>query len=212
VQVLLCQGCNVLGFLANPGPFEQNREPAYDLKKVSSQKILVWVEALPVSGASSEVTAMLHKSICARLIKNVGISEKYLITQDPLITSSYKPSQKPEEIGRQAGAGIVLYVRLEEFDVINLHSNTIYSGQMKARAFLIRSENGEILCPQQNPKGIVADVATEMATKGREEMVLLISDSAAHCIVRYFYSCPAYEYQVNEERSTMNEMIRQDVY
>jgi hypothetical protein len=211
VQVLLCQGCNIFGFLANPGPFEQKIPPECELKSHVSDKMLVWVEALPGSGASSEVAAKLHQSIQGRLIKNAGISKKYILTQDPFITSAYDPSQKPEVIGRQAGAGVVLYVRLEEFDVINLHSNTIFSGQMKARAFLIRSENGEILCPTE-PAGIVADVATEMTTKGRENMIFILGDAAAHCIVRRFYPCPKYEYMVNEERSTMNEMIRQDVY
>jgi hypothetical protein len=211
VQVLLCQGCNIFGFLANPGPFEQKIPPECELKSNAAQKILVWVEALPGSGASSEVAAKLHQSICGRLIKNAGISKKNILTQDPFITSAYDISQKPEEIGRRAGAGVVLYVRLEEFEAINLHSNTIFSGQMKARAFLIRSENGEILCPKE-PAGIVADVATEMTTKGRENIIFVLGDAAAHCIVRRFYACPKYEYMVNEERSTMNEMIRQDVY
>jgi hypothetical protein len=211
VQVLLCQGCNIFGFLANPGPFEQSLEPAFKLKSVADQKILVWVEALPRSGASSEVAGRLQHSIQARLVKNVGIAKKYLLTHDPFITAAFNPYQKPEEIGRKAGAGVILYVRLEEFEAVNLHSNTIYSGQMKARAFLIRSEDGEILCPEEST-GIVADVATEMMSKGRGDIILLLSDAAAHCIVRHFYPCPKYEYQVNEERSTLNEMIRQDVY
>jgi hypothetical protein len=211
VQVLLCQGCNIFGFLASPGPFEQKLPPECELKTNAAQKILVWVEALPGSGAGSEVAGVLHQCIQGRLIKNAGISQKYLLTMDPFFTSAYDPSKKPEEIGRQAGAGVVLYVRLEEFEAINLHSNTIYSGQMRARAFLIRSENGEILCPKES-EGILADVATEMATKGREDLIDVLSDAAAHCIVRRFYACPKYEYLVNEERSTMNEMIRQDVY
>jgi hypothetical protein len=211
VQIVLCQGCNVLGFLASPGPFEQKLPPQCEIKKVTSGKILVWVEALPGSGASAEVTEKLHQALKTRLTKKAGISKKDLLTMDPLFTSAYNPSQKPEEIGRKAGAGSVLYVRLEEYDIVSLHSNTIFSGQMKARAFLIRSENGEVVCPE-DPAGILADVGTETTAKGREEVLQVIADAAAHCIVRSFYPCPKYEYQINEERSIMNEMIRQEVY
>jgi hypothetical protein len=211
VQVLLCQGCNIFGFLANPGAFEQKVSPTCELKNNAKEKLLVWVEALPGSGAGSEVAGLLNQSIQARLIKKAGVSKKNMLTQDPFITSAYDPTQKPEEIGRQAGAGNVLYVRLEEFEVVNLHSNTIFSGQMKARAFLISSATGEILCPKES-EGIVADVASEMTTKGREDIITILSDATAHCIVRRFYPCPKYEYMVNEERSTIKEMIRQDVY
>jgi hypothetical protein len=211
VQVLLCQGCNIFGFLANPGPYEQTVPIECELNKIAEQKLLVWVEALPGSGANSEIVKRLNQSILARLIKNAGVSEKYILAQDTLITSAYNPSQSPAQIGRQAGAGVILYVRLEEFEVINLHSDKIYSGQMKARAFLINSQNGDVLCPKA-AEGIVADVATELETNGREDIINLLSDAAAHCIVRRFYSCSKYEYQVNEERSTLNEMIRQDVY
>jgi hypothetical protein len=145
------------------------------------------------------------------MIAKAGISKKYILTENPLLTSAYNPFQKPETLGQKAGAGYVLYVRLEEFEALNLHSDTIYSGQMKARAFLIQSSDGKVLCPDSS-EGIIADVSSEMDNKGREKIVAIISDAAAHCIVRHFYSCPKYEYKVNEERSTMNEMIRQEVY
>ena len=211
VQLFLCQGCNIFGFLATPGPFEQKIPPDCDLKAMAAQKIFVWVEALPGSGANAEVAKRLNQSVLVRLEKNAGISGKYLIAQDTLSASAYGPSQSPAELGQRVGAGLVLYVRLEEFEAINLHGGKIYSGQMRARAVLIDSRSGKILCPA-GAEGIVADVATELATKGREELVVSLSDSAAHCIVRRFYSCPKSEYRVNEERSTLNEMIRQDVY
>jgi hypothetical protein len=211
VQVLLCQGCNVLGLLANPGPFEQKIPAECELKPIAAQKIFVWVEALPGSGANSEIAGRLNQSILVRLVKNAGVSKKYILTQDTLVTSAYNPSQGPGQIGQQAGAGAVFYVRIEEFELINLHGDKIYSGQMKARAFLVNSQNGEVLCPKE-AEGIIADVATELTTKGRDDIILVLSDAAAHCIVRRFYPCPKNEYKVDEERSTMNEMIRQEVY
>lgn len=211
VQVLLCQGCNIFGFLANPGFYEQKIPAGYELKKNAEQKLYVWVEALPGSGAASDVTDRLNQCIIAQLIKKAGISKKYIVIQDDTINSSYNPFQSPAQLGRQMGAGLVLYVRLEEFSMINLHSDKIYSGQMKARAFLIRSSTEETLYPQEKT-GIVADVSTDFITKGREELIGVLSNAASHCIVRRFYSCSKYEYQVNEERSTLNEMIQQDVY
>ena len=211
VQVLLCQGCNIFGFLASPGPFEEKVATECELKSKAAQKILVWVEALPGSGADSETADRLHSVIRGRLTSKAGISKKYILTQNPPVTSVHVLPQTPEDAGREAGAGFVLYVRIEEYSIDNLHSDTIYTGQMAVRAFLIQSEDGEVICPKEEG-GIAADLTVDMSTKGRKYVVDILNDSAAHCIVRRFYRCPKYEYQVNEERSTMNEMIKQDVY
>jgi hypothetical protein len=211
VQVLLCQGCNIIGFLVNPTDFEQKIPPECKLKDIAEQKVFIWVEPLPGSGANSESAGRLSLSILSRLKKNAGISPKYILMQNALTGPIPSPFQSPAEIGQQVGAGFVLYVRLEEFSVINLHSDKIYSGQMKTRAFLINSQNGEVLCPKEK-EGIVADLVADMTTQGRDDITSVLNDAAAHCIVRRFYPCPKNEYQVNEERSTLNEMIRQEVY
>jgi hypothetical protein len=211
VQVLLCQGCNVFGFLATPGAFEEKVPPTCELKKYAEQKLFIWVEALSGSGADTGIADRLNQSIMVQVAKKVGVPKKNILTRDSLSLSSSASYQTPDQIGRQAGAGVVLYVRLEIFEVINMHSNTIYSGQMRARAFLIDSKDGKVICPVES-NGIVSDVATELMTSGRDGIINRLIDTTAHCIVRRFYPCPKSEYQVNEERSTMNEMIRQDVY
>jgi hypothetical protein len=211
VQLFLCQGCNIFGFLATPGPFEKGVTPDCDLKPLLKQKtVFVWAESLPGSGADAGVARQLNQAILTQLRKKAGISEKSLLTQAALHTAVYDRSQTPAALGRQAGADLVLYVRLEEFEVINLHGDKIYSGQMLARAILIDSQTEKIVCPA-GAEGIVADVATDLSTVGREDMVMTLSAAAAHCIVRHFYTCPKNEYRVNEERSTLNEMIQEDV-
>jgi hypothetical protein len=208
VQLFLCQGCNIFGFLATPGPFENVVKPSCDLKSMLKQKTLfVWVESLPGSGADAGVAEQLNQAILTQLSKKAGISEKSLLTQH---TAVYDPSQTPAALGRQAGAELVLYIRLEDFEVIKLHGNKIYSGQMRARAVLIDSQTEKIVCPM-DAEGLVADVAMDLSTEGRENLVMTLNAAAAHCIVRHFYTCTKNEYRVNEERSTLNEMIQEDV-
>lgn len=212
VQMFLCQGCTILGFLTTPGPFEKGIKPNCDLKSLLQQKTLfVWVESLPGSGADAGVAGQLNQAILAQLRKKARISEKNLLPQTASYPAVYGRSQTPAALGRQAGAGLVLYVRLENFEVINLHGDKIYSGQMRARAVLIDSQTEKIVCPEE-AKGIVADVATDLSTGGREDLVITLSTAAAHCVVRHFYTCPKQEYRINEERSTLNEMIQEDVY
>jgi hypothetical protein len=211
VQLFLCQGCSIFGFLATPGPFEEKVKPACELKTLLQQKTLfVWVESLPGSGADAGVAGQLNQAILAQLREKAGISEKSLLTQSALHTAVYALSQTPAALGRQAGAELVLYIRLEDFEVINLHGDKIYSGQMRARAVLIDSQTEKIVCPK-DAEGIVADVATDLSTEGREDLVITLSTAAAHCVVRHFYTCSKNEYRVNEERSTLNEMIQEDV-
>jgi hypothetical protein len=212
VQMFLCQGCTLFGFLAEPGQYEKKIKPDYDLKSnLKEKKLLVWVEALPGSGADVGIAKQLNQAILSQLRKKAGIADKAILAQDTLYTAAYDPSQSPAAIGRQAGAGMVLYVRLEDFENLELHKEKICSGQMRARAVLIDSQSEEILCPTDS-RGLVAEVATELATDGRESLTLTLNAAAAHCIVRHFYVCPRTEYKVNEERSTLNEMIREDVY
>jgi hypothetical protein len=212
VQLFLCQGCTILGFLTTPGPFEKGIAPACDLRTLLKQKAMfVWVESLPGSGADAGVAQQLNQAILTQLRKKVRISEKNLLTQAASHPAVYGRSQTPAALGRQAGAELVLYVRLENFEVINLHGDKIYSGQMRARAVLIDSQTEKIVCPK-DAEGIVADVATDLSTEGRENLVITLTAAAAHCVVRHFYTCPKQEYRINEERSTLNEMIQENVY
>jgi hypothetical protein len=55
-------------------------------------------------------------------------------------------------------------------------------------------------------------VVTDLSTGGREDLVITLSAAAAHCVVRHFYICSKQEYRINEERSTLNEMIQENVY
>ena len=212
VQMFLCQGCTILGFLTTPGPFEKGVAPACDLRTLLKQKTMfVWVESLPGSGADGRVAGQLNQAILTQLRKKARISEKSLLTQDTPHAAVYALSQTPAALGRQVGAGLVLYVRLEDFEAINLHGDKIYSGQMRARAVLIDSQTEKIVCPM-DAEGIVADVATDLSTEGRENLVITLTAAAAHCVVRHFYTCSRHEYRVNEERSTLNEMMQEDVY
>lgn len=207
----LCGGCDVAGLLVNPGAYEQKLKPGYDLKPQSKRKILVWVDSSPGSGAASREVETLTAALVAQLTGKVGVSKKDIIIQLNTDALSHDISARPEKLAAQAGAELALYVHIESFQAINLHSDTIYTGNMLSRGVLLDVKNGQTLWPQQGG-GMVADVSIETTSKGRDDLLEQLCKASAHCLVRDLYACPKTEYKINQERSALNEMIRQEVY
>jgi len=211
VFLTLCGGCNIFGLLATPGAYEQKLKPGYDLKPQSKRKILVWVDPSPGSGAASKEVDAMTASLVGQLTSKVGVSKKDIIIQLNSAVLSRDISARPEKLAAQAGAELVLYVHIESFEANNLHSDTIYSGSMLSRGVLLDVKNGQTLWPQQT-SGIVAEVSIETTSKGRDDLLERLCKASAHCLVRDLYACPNTEYKINEERSALNELIRQEVY
>jgi hypothetical protein len=211
VCLTLCGGCNIIGLLANPGAYEQKLKPGYDLKPQSKRRILVWVDPSPGSGAGAKEAGMLTTSLVAQLTGKVGVSKKDVVIQLNSEALSRDISARPETLAAQAGAELAFYVHIESFQATNLHSNTIYTGNMLSRGVLLDVKNGQTLWPQQGG-GMVVDVSIDTTSKGRDDLVEQLCKASAHCLVRDLYACPKTEYKINQERSALNEMIQQEVY
>lgn len=204
-------GCNIMGFFANPGGYEQKLKPKYDLKSQSKRKILVWVDPSQSSGAGMRETDELTKAVVSQLIKKVGLPKKNIVVPTDPETLARDISIRPETLAVQAGAEIVFYIRITSFQAMNLHSNRIYSGSMVSRGVLLDVKNNQTLWPQ-SPQELVADVVIDTTDKGRDDLIEQLSKAAAHCLVRDLYTCRKPEYKISEERSALNEMIQQEVY
>jgi hypothetical protein len=211
VCLSLCGGCNIFGLLVNPGAFEDKLKPGYDLKPESKRKILVWVDYSPGSGAGNTEAEALTASVVSQLISKVGVKKKNIIIQSNTDTLSRDMSVRPENLAVKAGAELAFYVHIESFQAINLHSETVYTGNMTSRGVLLDAKNNQVLWPQQG-SGVVADVAIEMTSKGRSDVIGQLCKASAHCLVRDLYACRKTEYKINEERSKLNEMIQQEIY
>jgi len=204
-------GCNVIGLLTNPGGYEQKIGPQYDLKSQSKRKILVWVDPSQSSGAGVVESEALTVAIIAQLSSKVGISKKNIVVPLNPESLSRDATVRPETLAEQAGAELVFYVRLTMFQAMNLHSNTVYSGNMVGRGVLLDVKNRRTLWPVP-PQEMVADVVIDMTNKGRDDLVEQLSKAAGHCLVRDFYACRKPEYKIGQERSALNEMIQREVY
>lgn len=208
--MLLITGCNLFGFLSSPSAFEEKVKPEFDIKAQSNQKVFVWVEPTPTSRADVEVSDLLAQSLGLQLIKKAGLKKSNVIIGNTA-ENQRDFFVKPEVLAEKAGAGMVLYVQLEQFELINMHSNQIYSGRIQSRSVLLDVKNGQILWPG-SAGSRVTDIGIDMMAKGRDAMLSRLTAASAHCIVRNLYACYKTEYRVNEERSDLNEMIQQDVY
>jgi hypothetical protein len=207
---MMLQGCNIFGWLASPGPFEEKVDPEYDLKSQKESKIYVFVEAAPGSGANVGDADKLGAVVVARILQKTGIDKKYILNNSSK-SSLQNPFTRPEQIAEEAGAGLVLYVHLEQFEILNLQGDKVYSGRVRCRSLLIDVQNGKTVWPSEEA-GSESDVEVGLSDKGREEVVARLSTATAHCIVRHFYTCAKTDYRVNEERDALNEMLQQDVY
>ncbi|MEN6307593.1 MAG: hypothetical protein ABFD91_07550, partial [Anaerohalosphaeraceae bacterium] len=162
------------------------------------------------SGADVEISDMLAQSVGLQLTKKAGLKKSNVIIGNTA-ESQRDVLVQPEVLAEKAGAEMVLYVRLEQFELINMHSNQIYSARMLCRGVLLDVKSGQTLWPT-NTGSLETDIGIDMMAKGRDAMLSRLCAASAHCIVRNLYTCYKTEYRVNEERSNLNEMIQQDVY
>lgn len=209
--LLPVSGCNIFGLFANPGGYEQKIKPQYDLKSQSNRKVLVWVDPSQSSGAGMREADALSKAVIAQLIEKVGLSKKKVVVPINPEIVSHDITIRPETLAAQAGAELIFYIRLTSFQAVNLHSDRIYSGSMVSHAVLLDVRNNQVLWPQP-PQELTADVVIDASDKGRDDLVGQLSKAAAHCLVRDLYACRRPEYKISEERSALNETIKQDVY
>jgi len=212
-QLLLCQGCIIIGFLVNPGAKDTKYPAQYDLKAGAKDKtILIWVDSADSSGSTIALQDQITSAISTRLKKYAGIKKDQMMDVPASASELAKQdTSSPSARGRSAGADFVLYVNIRQLDVIQLHSNKYYSGQLLCQAALIQSEDAATLWPESAADGEI-DVFSELEIKGREKLLTRLSDAVSHCIVRNFYACPKSEYRVNEERVVLNEMIEQETF
>ncbi len=213
LQLLLCQGCNIIGFLANPGAKDVKYPAQYDLKAAAKdKKILVWVDSADSSGSTMELQNQITSAVSTRLKKYAGIKQDQMMNVPASASELAKQDMSsPSARGRSAGTDFVLYVNIRQVDIIQLHSNKYYSGQLLCQAALIQSQDAATLWPQDAANGEI-EVFSELEIKGREKLLTRLSDAISHCIVRNFYACPKSEYRVNEERVVLNEMIEQETF
>jgi hypothetical protein len=209
VFLLTFSGCNIFGFLANPGWHEKPTVPAYDLKAQQDRKVMIWVECPRSAGADFDVPQKMSAVLQLMLIEKGGFKPENIILGPAL--DSGNSTLDLRAAARSLGAGYVLLVHVDSYSIDFLRVRDYYSGEIVTRAVLQDTDLGTRVWPQQ-PEGKMVDIAVEFETKGRDALVSRLISAAAHCTLRNLYPCDKLKFKHADERISMQEAYEIETY
>jgi len=200
VTLVWVGGCNVVGFLGSPTAHEKKVPAEYDLRKTKS-KILVFVDQPQGGGVGFHARTALDTAVAGYLARKARIDPENI-----LASVDYAPSRvqawaglSPAQIGRKAGADIVLYIRIDRYELEQMHKRGYFNGYMATRSVLVDVASAKVLWPVSQPARLVR-IKVELETGGRGAVVDRIMSGMAHCITRYFYDCPGPQFRWGDEQ------------
>jgi len=209
LALIVNSGCDVFGFLANSGPFEEKIQPQYDLRKQQDRKILLWVECSRSSGVDYDVQEKLMATCQVYLTKEVKINPENIILQQP--TSENETLLDPVKVAQGLGAGYVLLIQVEDYGLGPIGTQTCYSGEMVTRTVLMDTDLSMAVWPK-DPVGKVVHIDVDMETKGRDAALSRLVSSTAHCILRYLHPCEKLKFKTLDEKFTIQDALEMETF
>ena len=193
-------GCNVIGFIAAPSPHDKKTPAEYDLYRTES-RILVFVDQARSSGVGFQVRSALDAAVSTYLSNKVRIDKSNIIA-----TVGYTPSLvqayaglSPAQIGRKAGADLVLYIRIDKYDLEQMDSRGFFSGSIATRSVLVDVDSAKIIWPASQAARLNR-IKVDLEVRGRDAILNRLMSGNAHCITRYFYDCPSPKFRLGDEQ------------
>ena len=209
LAVIVNSGCDVFGFLANPGAFEKKIPPQYDLQKQQDRKILLWVECPRSSGVDYDVQEKLTATCQIYLTEKVKISPENIILNQR--TSGNAMTLDSVKIAQGLGAGYVLLVQIEDYELMPMNVQKYYSGEMITRTVLMDTDLGMAVWPK-DPVGKVVHIGVDMETEGRDATLSRLVSSTAHCALRYLHPCEKLKFKALDEKITIQDSLEMETY
>ena len=209
MAVFTLSGCNIVGFLASPGPFEKKIPPQYDLQAQQDRKILILIDC----PRSSEVDYDVKKKLIAGF-------ELYLRSQMDIEPANFvsNPSgldqalnHDPVKMAQELGVGYVLLVQVDQYGLSPLNSAKYFTGQMISRAVLMDADLNMAVWPKE-PGGKIVHIGVDLETKGRDIALTRLVSGTTHCILRYLYPCEKLKYKNSDEVYTLQEAFEMETY
>ena len=199
---LLLGGCNIVGFLASPAPYDRKVSAEFDLSSRMQEGIVVIVDQPRGSRARVGFDLKLEETIKEYLAQKAGIKRKYLIEYDKSLLSAGGGVNRlsPLEIASAGGAGLVLYVRIEDYGLYEIGPKDYYKGSLVTRSVLLEAGSGDILWPESGD-GRVVRTMVEVETNGAEMVLTRLRSATSHCISRSLYDCRKTHYRTSDEHN-----------
>jgi hypothetical protein len=185
--------------------------PAYDLSADSNQKVLIWVEAPRSAAADPDAADKLAEAIRGHLILRAKLNPDNVILADSTQTGSGTLLATPEMSALQEGAAVVLFVRIEEYELLPMSLANYHSGRMLTRAVLLDAKTSRPLWPA-GTQGKVHDIVIELGQGDRMAILSRLTTGSAHCILRNLYPIMKMHYKHSDERVSFQEAFEQDTF
>jgi len=201
-------GCAAIGFLGSEGPFEKKLTPDYDLQAGQDKKVVLWVEFPKSLNVGYEAKQKLSEAFVGHLTAKAGIKPSNLIVR-PQDNSSQV--QDPRDVARSQGAGYVLLVQVDAFELDSLQIRDYFAGEIVTRAILLDVDLPTAVWPKQ-PEGKMIHIAVEVETGGRDAAISRLVSGASHCTLRYLYPCDKLKFRYPDERVSVQEAFELETY
>ncbi len=200
IGVVWSGGCNVIGFIAAPTAHEKKVPAEYKLYRTKS-RILVFVDQARSSSVGFHVRGALDAAVIGYLANKVRVNKNNIIAPVGYTSSRVQAyaGLSPAQIGQKAGADLVLYIRIDKYELEQMDRRGYFSGSIATRSVLVDVDSAKILWPASK-EARLNRIKVELETHGREAASNRLMSGTAHCITRYFYNCPGPRFRWGDEQ------------
>lgn len=201
-MILAGIGCRAAGVLLSPSIYEQKIPAEYKIAPQAKKGLLVFVDGATGVTRSRQVIPDLTEVVKELLVKRAKVNKKYIKSDKELESLRARRDDRsvlsPVHIGKEAGAGIVLYILIEDYGLQLVDNRGFYAGSLITRSVVIDVESGNVLWPV-NGQGKLTIVKFALETKGKEVAKDRLALGVAQCVTRYLYDCPKPMFKASDE-------------
>lgn len=201
---LVSVGCSNTGIYTKLTPF-------YDLAANQDKKIYICVEAPRSAAADVDAPDTLAAAISSHLVTRAKIKPDNILLAERGRGLTFDTLDTPEAAAMRAGAGLALFVRIEEYELMPLNIRDYHSGRMATRAVLLDAKTGESLWPSGR-RGKVHDIVIELGKEDRRGILLRMTAATAHCILRNLYPIEKMLYRNSDERVSQEDVFELETF
>ncbi len=200
-------GCNIVGVLTQPGPFEKKIPPQYDLAAQQNRKILLLIECPRSSGVDYDVKKKLLTGFQVYLASRMDIKPKNIL----LPQADNTVLSDPIKMAQSQDAGYILLVQVDGYRLSPLNTRNYFTGEMVSRAMLMDADLGATVWPEQ-PGGKTVQIGVDLEIKGRDAALSRLISGTTHCILRYFYPCEKLKFKKSDEVMTLQDAFEMETF
>lgn len=209
LAILMAGGCNVISFLASPGPFEKKIPPEYNLEAQQDRKVLLLIECPRSSGVDYDVKKKLISGFEVYLISQMEIDPGNIVHSQPSLGQGMV--EDPVKTAQALGAGYVLLVQVDNYRLAPLNTGKYVTGEMLSRAVLMDADLGIAVWPK-DPGGKIVHIGVDLETKGRDLALTRLISATTHCVLRYLYPCEKLKFKNSDEVYTLQDAFDMEIY